>query len=258
MRVLFAEARRVLADDGVMWVNLGDSHVCSPKGSESKTHRLRGRSNHITTPARCGGKSGGGLASKQLLMMPARVAIALQEDGWILRNDVIWTKPNAMPSSVRDRLSNRYEHLFLFSKRSRYWFDLDAIREPHKTIDSFNRPDHVPKRQRNVGGRTGGFTRSSGTLTYPEGGKNPGDVWSISTRPYPAAHFAVFPIELPIRCIKAGCKPGGTVLDPFSGSGTTGASARRLGRRYIGIDLNSDYHDLAKERFAQGVLGSAG
>jgi len=83
-------------------------------------------------------------------------------------------------------------------------------------------------------------------------------VWSISTRPYPAAHFAVFPIELPIRCIKAGCKPGGTVLDPFSGSGTTGASARRLGRRYIGIDLNSDYHDLAKERFAQGVLGSAG
>ncbi|WP_055695952.1 DNA-methyltransferase [Streptomyces prasinopilosus] len=222
MRALFAEARRVLTDDGTCWVNLGDSYVCSPKGSESKTDGLVGRSNHLTTPAGSGGKNGGGLAAKQLIGIPWRVAFALQDDGWVLRNEIIWHKPNAMPEPVRDRLSTRHEHLFLFSKSRRYHFDLDAIREPMPRSESK--------------------------------GRNPGDVWSISTRPFPEAHFAVFPIDLPIRCIKAGCKPGGTVLDPFSGSGTTGAAARQLGRRYVGIDLNSAYHDLAKDRFAQGAL----
>lgn len=220
MRRLFAEARRVLADDGTLWLNLGDSYVCSPKGSESKTDGLVGRSNHLTTPAGSGGKSGGGLAAKQLLGIPWRTAFALQDDGWLLRNEIIWHKPNAMPESVRDRLSSRHEHLFLFAKSQRYAFDLDAIRE-----------------------------RKANSL-----GRNPGDVWTITTKPYPAAHFAVFPIDLPLRCIKAGCKPGGTVLDPFSGSGTTGDAARRLGRKYVGIDLNPAYHDLARERFAQGVF----
>jgi len=210
MRALFAEARRVLADDGTLWLNLGDSYVCSPKGSASVTSGLNGRSNHLTTPAGSGGKSGGGLAAKQLIGIPWRTAFALQDDGWILRNEIIWQKPNAMPEPVRDRLSKAHEHLFLFVKSSRNWFEKD--------------PQHR------------------------------GDVWSIATRPYPAAHFAVFPIDLPLRCIKAGCKPGGTVLDPCSGSGTTGAAARQLGRKYVGIDLNPAYHELAKDRFAQGVL----
>lgn len=210
MRQVFAEARRVLADDGTLWLNLGDSYVCSPKGSESVTHGLRGRSNHPTTPAGSGGKNGGGLGAKQLIGIPWRVAFALQDDGWILRNEIIWSKPNAMPEPVRDRLSKVHEHLFLFVKSPRNWFEKD--------------PNYR------------------------------GDVWPIATRPYPAAHFAVFPIDLPLRCIKSGCKPGGTVLDPFSGSGTAGAAARQLGRRYIGIDLNPAYHNLAKGRFAQGVL----
>ncbi|MFF2650566.1 DNA-methyltransferase [Streptomyces sp. NPDC058045] len=247
MRSVFSEARRVLADDGTLWLNLGDSYVCSPKGSESKKHGLKGRSNHTTTPAGKGGKNGGGLAAKQLLGIPWRVAFALQEDGWILRSEIIWHKPNAMPESVRDRLASRHEHLFMFAKSSRYWFDLDSVREPH--APSNLRP-YTTRRGYAAPGQTVNVkSRPSG-----ERGRNPGDVWTVATRPYPAAHFATFPLELPIRCIKAGCQPGGTVLDPFSGSGTTGAAARQLGRRYIGIDLNPAYHDLARARFAQGVL----
>ncbi|WAL93946.1 DNA-methyltransferase [Streptomyces sp. Je 1-369] len=249
MRALFAEARRVLAEDGTLWLNLGDSYVCSPKGSESKVNSLNGRSNHLTTPAGSGGKSGGGLSAKQLIGIPWRVAFALQDDDWILRNEIIWDKPNAMPESVRDRLSSRHEHLFLLTKSPRYAFDLDAVREPHSAPDRTAGANAFRARDLNHQ-RTG-----TGSYTGPHArGRNPGDVWSMSTRPYPAAHFATFPIDLPLRCIKAGCRPGGTVLDPFSGSGTTGAAARQLGRKYIGIDLNAAYHDLAKERFAQGVL----
>lgn len=253
MRRVFAEARRVLADDGTLWLNLGDSYVCSPKGTESKTNSLNGRSNHLTTPAGSGGKNGGGLAPKQLIGIPWRVAFALQDDGWILRNEIIWHKPNAMPESVRDRLSGRHEHLFLLTKSARYAFDLDAIREPHA----------APERKagaRAFGARDASHQRTAtGAYAGPDArGRNPGDVWSIATRPYPAAHFATFPIDLPLRCIKAGCKPNGVVLDPFSGSGTTGAAARQLGRKYIGIDLNPEYHGLARERFAQGVLDFGG
>lgn len=264
MRAVFAEARRVLADDGTLWLNLGDSYVCGPKGSASKTSGLDGRSNHATTPPGSGGKNGGGLAAKQLLGIPWRTAFALQDDAWILRNEIVWHKPNAMPESVRDRLSSRHEHLFLFAQQPRYWFDLDPIREPHvignggrqraaaRGTNDYADSDHKFRtRHRATDNGNSGLATGSG---YNPNGRNPGDVWSITTRPYPAAHFATFPLDLPLRCIKAGCKPGGTVLDPFSGSGTTGAAARQLGRRYIGIDLNPDYHDLAKGRFAQGVL----
>jgi site-specific DNA-methyltransferase (cytosine-N4-specific) len=271
MRRLFAEVRRVLADDGTLWLNLGDSYAMDSKWGGS-TGGKHARALH-------GGGDGRkerrftGLPDKNLMGMPWRTAFALQDDGWILRNEIIWAKPNAMPESVRDRLSNRHEHLFLFAKQPRYWFDLDAIREP------LARPGALAEGivfggAKGPGGKLGGSGRRSGGnrsvygVRHPETdyredrdhdpanarGRNPGDVWSITTRPYPAAHFAVFPIDLPLRCIKAGCKPGGTVLDPFSGSGTTGAAARQLGRRYVGIDLNPAYHDLAKARFAQGVL----
>lgn len=228
MRAVFAEVRRVLADDGALWLNLGDSYG----------------------------------PSKQLQGIPWRVAFALQDDGWILRNEIIWSKPNAMPESVRDRLGNRHEYLFLFAKKPRYWFDLDAIREPHtsersrlKAGTSIGGQSRAGKATAiGVGDRRGGAAHGDLSATSHPLGRNPGDVWTIPVGRYPEAHFATFPIELPTRCIKAGCKPGGTVLDPFSGSGTTGAAARQLGRKYIGIDLSPAYHDLAKDRFAQGVL----
>jgi site-specific DNA-methyltransferase (cytosine-N4-specific) len=248
MRTLFAEARRVLADDGTLWLNLGDSYAAAGGHTDpGGTSQLQGRRVQLmqNMPSKPADRP-----KKNLLGIPWRTAFALQDDGWILRNEIIWHKPNAMPESVRDRLSSRHEHLFLFAKSERYAFDLDPIREPIAH----------PGKSRSVGRHQSGTDKAHGrgqTGLLSDGhpaGRNPGDVWSIPTRPYPAAHFAVFPIDLPLRCIKAGCRPGGTVLDPFSGSGTTGAAARQLDRRYIGIDLNPAYHDLAKERFAQGAF----
>jgi site-specific DNA-methyltransferase (cytosine-N4-specific) len=159
-----------------------------------------------------------------------------------------------MPESVTDRLSNRYEHVFLFSKSRRYWFDIDPIREPCSTLDpsdpSFRangksngrRKDHAaPPGNRPQTNLVSTGSRQVGS----DKGRNPGDVWSIATRHFPEAHFATYPVDLPQRCILAGCKPGGTVLDPFSGSGTTGLAAQRTGRKYIGIDLNAEYLDLS-------------
>jgi site-specific DNA-methyltransferase (cytosine-N4-specific) len=256
MRALFAEARRVLADDGTLWLNLGDSYAYPPGSTHKQGQTGQRRDCTFTADAIRGTTS---LPTKNLIGVPWRTAFALQDDGWILRNEIIWYKHNAMPESVTDRLSTRHEHLFLFAKNQRYWFDLDSIREPLARPEALSE-SIVFGGSKGPGGKLGGSARRSGgnVSVYGAGGsakgRNPGDVWDITTKPYPAAHFAVFPIELPIRCIKAGCKQGGTVLDTFSGSGTTGAAARQLGRKYIGIDLNSGYHALAVERFAQGVL----
>lgn len=246
MRAVFAEAKRALAKDGTCWINLGDSYY-SGKGEPTQPD--------LKNVARRPGKRvldgpSFGLARKNLVGIPWRVALALQDDGWVLRNDVIWHKPNAMPESIGDRLATRYEHVFLLTRSSRYWFDLDAIRE------EAGRPRKSGSRTSSEGylSAHGDVHRGLGAHHAHPAGRNPGDVWSIATRPYPGAHFAAMPINLPVRCIKAGCKPGGTVLDPFSGSGTTGGAARLLGRKYIGIDLSAAYHDLAKKRFAQGVL----
>lgn len=204
---VFREARRVLADDGTLWLNLGDSYSSGARTSYADTGKASGRIGTTRQPS--------SLPGKNLLGIPWRVAFALQDDGWLLRNDIIWNKPNAMPESVTDRLSTRHEHLFLLAKSQRYWFDLDPIRE----------------------------------------GRNPGDVWAIPTQPFSEAHFATMPPALAERCIKAGCKPHGTVLDPFSGSGTTGYAAAKHDRRYIGIDLNADYLDLSlRTRLAQPAL----
>lgn len=255
MRRLFAEARRVLADHGTLWLNLGDSYAFPP-GSAGRQGNGQRKGRTFTVEGLRGTTA---LPPKNLMGIPWRVAFALQDDGWILRNEIIWSKPNAMPESVTDRLSTRHEHLFLFVKKQRYWFDLDAIREPLARPEAL-REGIVFGGSKGPGGKIGGSARRSGGNVSVYGtkgsakGRNPGDVWEITTKPYPAAHFAVFPIDLPIRCIKAGCRPGGTVLDPFSGSGTTGAAARQLDRRYIGIDLNPAYHDLAKDRFAQGAF----
>lgn len=244
---VFREARRVLADDGTLWLNLGDSYSGGSRSTfDTNGGKARGRGHAEARPV-------SGLPDKNLIGIPWRVAFALQDDGWILRNDVIWAKPNAMPESVTDRLSTRHEHLFLLAKSPRYFFDLDAIRVDHAetTIAAATRarkPYAAPGQRANL--KTRGMN---------EIGANPGDVWSIPTQPFPGAHFAVYPPTLPERCILAGCKPGGIVLDPFSGSGTTGLAAARHGRRYVGIDLNADYLELSlKTRLAQGALDLEG
>lgn len=215
--------------------------------------------------------------AKNLMGIPWRVAFALQDDGWILRNDIIWAKPNGMPESVTDRLSTKHEHMFMFSKSPRYWFDLDPIREPLA-------PASMTRLDQDLDGQMGSSRGNGGTYTMKavvpkrkgldekwnastglrpheghrgshESGRNPGDVWSIPTQPFSKAHFAVMPQALASRAIQAGCKPDGTVLDPFSGSGTTGLAAAKHGRRYVGIDLSSDYLDLSlRTRLAQSAL----
>lgn len=257
MRALFCELRRVLAPDGTLWLNIGDSYVSSPAGgtagligrATAKAQMTAGRSVHDW-----------GLPAKNLAGMPWRVAFALQADSWILRNDIVWHAANKMPESVTDRLSSRHEMVFLFSKSRTYWFDLDPIREPlaGEFLSSgarnprYGRPGGLmPSEQHGDHGRAPSYRPSPSSAqkfgSINQSGRNPGDVWEISTRPFSAAHFAVMPPALAERCIKAGCKPGGTVLDPFSGSGTTGLAATRLGRRYVGIDLNVEYLDLSLE-----------
>jgi len=243
MRAVFAEVRRVLADDGTLWLNLGDSYSSKTKGSGGTAKvTLAGPAKGSYFEPR---KFNTDRPEKNLLGIPWRVAFALQDDGWILRNDIIWSKPNAMPESVTDRMSTRHEHLFMLSKSPRYWFNLDPIREPSAAVAK-------PRALTEAWSASTGLAPHSGHRGTTNEGRNPGDVWSIPTRPFSAAHFAVFPQAIPERAILAGCKPGGTVLDPFSGSGTTGLAAAKHGRKYVGIDLNADYLDLSlRTRLAQ-------
>ena len=264
LRALFAEVRRVLADDGTLWLNLGDSYY-SGRGAPTQPD--------LKNPARRPGvravdKGGATWAKpKDLLGIPWRVAFALQDDGWTLRNDIIWAKPNGMPESVTDRLSTKHEHVFLLSKARRYWFDLDAVREAHSDATAARlasgpvaiaRRTPGEKRGPNIYGAAAGTNLTATGERHMSGapqGKNPGDVWTIPTVPFPGAHFATMPSALAERCIQAGCKPGGTVLDPFSGSGTTGLAAAKHGRRYVGIDLNADYLALSlRTQLAQGTF----
>jgi site-specific DNA-methyltransferase (cytosine-N4-specific) len=244
MRQVFAEVRRVLAADGTCWVNLDDSYAYPP-GSAGRQGNGQRKGRTFTAEGLRGTRA---LPPKNLMLIPERLAIALQDDGWTIRNRIVWHATNSQPESVTDRLAHRYETLLLLTRSKRYWFDLDAIRERQKTAGE----RHEGRSCGSGEGWPSEWAAKTRTLN-PKGG-NPGDVWVIPTRPYPEAHFAVFPIDLPVRCIKAGCKPGGTVLDPFSGSGTTGAASRQLGHPYIGIDLKPAYHDLAIKRYAQGVL----
>jgi DNA modification methylase len=266
LRAMFGEARRVLAEDGTCWLNLGDSYT---EGSAT----LSGLHSYVGTAL--AGRRTPGMAAKNLLGLPWRVALALQGDGWIIRNAIVWHKTNAMPESVRDRMNCRYELLFLLVKSRFYWFDLDPIRIPHGATGT-HRQSGMPVTRRHPGdGKHGGnrpdAARPGGTRRPKYGphaqevtgarrhqpqprrrmhpnGRNPGDVWSIPTRPYRGPHFAAFPAELPTRCIQAGCKPDGIVLDMFAGTGTTGLAALALGRRFTGIDLNPAFAALAAER----------
>ncbi|WP_075847935.1 site-specific DNA-methyltransferase [Saccharomonospora sp. CUA-673] len=231
LRHTFTEVRRVLDPRGTLWLNLGDGYSSNSDGYVCTRRR------NVRQPSY---RPAAGITHKSLVGIPWRVAFALQYDGWVIRNAIVWHKPNAMPESVRDRLSCRYEIVFLLTKQQDYYFNLDAIREPYTT-------DRPLRRKRRYGGNKGNAIATPWT---PKGkGKNPGDMWSISTRPLRQAHCAPFPIDLPLRCIAAGSPDGGRVLDPFSGAGTTGLAARHLGRFYQGIDLRPDYHDIALRRF---------
>ena len=217
---VFREVRRVLRDDGTLWLNLGDSYVSSPRGNKPK----------------------------DLIGIPWRVAFALQADGWWLRQDIIWSKPNPMPESVTDRCTKAHEYLFLLSKSARYHFDADAIKEP-MTASSATRLSQPglaeQKGSDRVPGKTNGAMKAVGGDT-----RNKRSVWTVATQPFSEAHFATFPPALIEPCILAGCPKGGTVLDPFGGAGTTGVVADRLGRDAILIELNPDYIKIAEKRLS--------
>lgn len=247
---VFREVRRVLRDDGTLWLNLGDSYCTTPKGNRGSG--INGTRFGSDEPAY--DKSNiPGLKHKDLIGIPWRVAFALQADGWWLRQDIIWAKPNPMPESVTDRCTKAHEYIFLLTKSARYFYDVDAIREPHiwaddprndgqrHTYSDSSKHNQVdPDRQR---------TKTDCVSFHPNG-RNRRSVWTVSTTPYKGAHFATFPPKLIEPCILAGSRPGDTVLDPFNGSGTTGQVALQNGRDYIGIELNPAYIELTNKRLS--------
>jgi site-specific DNA-methyltransferase (cytosine-N4-specific) len=203
---IFAEARRVLADDGVLWLNIGDGFTSGNRGwrAPDKKNPARAMSTRPNTPE--------GLKSKDLLGVPWRLAFALQDDGWYLRTDIVWNKPNAMPESVKDRPNRSHEFIFMFTKSERYRYYREAVVE--------------------------------------ENGRNLRSVWHVNTKPFPEAHFATFPPSLIEPCILSSTLPGDMILDPFFGSGTVGLVAKGFGRKYIGIELNPDYVEIATKRLS--------
>jgi DNA modification methylase len=244
---VFRDVRRVLRDDGTLWLNLGDSYNAY-NGNRGASSGSANQRHHEIMPALPGGAglTVPGLKNKDLIGIPWRVAFALQADGWYLRQDIIWHKPNPMPESVRDRCTKAHEYIFLLSKGPRYYFDSEAIKEPAvSTAPSGN----------GFAGRQGGsrdLPMSGGTGTadrwQPGGTRNRRSVWTVATRPFKGAHFATFPPDLIEPCILAGAPLGGTVLDPFSGAGTTGLVCQQTGRGYVGVELNPTYLELQRQR----------
>lgn len=211
---LFREARRTLADNGTLWLNIGDSYTSGGRTWRGADAKNKGRAMDYRAP------TPEGLKPKDLIGVPWKLAFALQDDGWYLRTDIIWNKPNCQPESVKDRPTRAHEYVFLFSKSEKYYYDWQAIIEPA----------YDPK----------------------QNSKNRRTVWNINTEPYPGSHFAVYPKALVRLCVAAGSPNNGRVLDPFFGSGTTGVVCNELGRDCIGIELNMDYAELARERLLLG------
>lgn len=227
LRSVFAQCRRVLKESGTFWLNLGDKY--------------------------CHG---------ELLGLPWKTALALKDDGWLLRADIIWHKPNAMPASVKNRPTTDHEYLFLFAKNQRYYYDADSIREPHITFSPesrmkggrghFGKVNGTPEQGKNGGNPN--LHDGRWDQAFHPGGRNRRTVWSIPLSKFRGAHFAVFPEKLVELCVRAGCPEQGIVLDPFIGSGTTAVVAQRLGRNYAGIDLNPFYCEIARSRLYQQVF----
>ena len=235
---VFACVWDVLEDDGTLWVNIGDTYVGSgDKGNIRDPKNPEGRNGQETSK----NKKVNGIPAKNMIGIPWRLAFALQDFGWYLRQDIIWHKPNPMPEPIKDRCVKSHEYIFLLSKKPRYYFDYEAIQEPanYPNDDRGARTDIRRGTEANsVSGKTGEV-------------RNKRDVWTVATRPYSGAHFAVYPEELIEPCVLAGSRIGDIVLDPFFGSGTTGAVAQKLGRKYIGCELNQEYESLQNERLSQ-------
>jgi DNA modification methylase len=251
---VFAEVHRVLRDDGTLWLNLGDSYARNPaKGGSGPSGKNREWYGDNYGSAQ-GAPIPEGLKEKDLIGIPWRVAFALQDFGWYLRQEIIWHKPNPMPESVTDRCTKAHEHIFLLSKSPRYYFDHEAIKEP---VVCTKKPGRKIKETHHYGAGNGGNSGLNGLLSRYHNGdapthRNRRSVWSVPTRAFKGAHFATFPEQLIEPCILAGAPIGGTVLDPFMGSGTTAVVAERLGRQWIGCELNAQYADIAYERIAAG------
>ncbi len=253
MVAVFREVWRVLRKDGTVWLNLGDSYASTTSGTgalggsfASERSQWEGHTTRTEIPS--------GLKPKDLCGIPWRVAFALQADGWWLRQEIIWSKPNPMPESVTDRCTKSHESIFLLAKSKKYYYDAEAIAEKsiYGDIDKRSGKGNI----RYEGKRTSGDPSKDGQQSFVtiDETRNRRSVWTITTKPYKAAHFATFPPDLIEPCIKAGCPEGGTVLDPFNGSGTTGDVCRKLGRKSIGIELNAEYNLLAAHRLRQEVL----
>jgi DNA modification methylase len=263
MRMIFEQVRRVLKPQGTLWLNLGDIYVSYPGNRGASIGKANRRHHDImpSIPARSG-LSCKSLKNKDLVGIPWRVAFALQSDGWYLRQDIIWHKPNPMPESVRDRCTKAHEYIFLLSKSARYYFDYEVIKEPAKygwrgsEFHTGKTGEHQLGRAQKVRPSVakGGFKSKGeplpGRLPFRaiREWRNKRSVWTVATRPFKGAHFATFPPDLIEPCILAGCPPGGTVLDPFFGAGTTGLVAKKHGRNWIGIELNEAYAQMAQER----------
>lgn len=211
---LFREARRTLSDEGTLWLNIGDSYTSGGRTWRDADAKNKGRAMDYRAP------TPQGLKPKDLIGVPWKLAFALQADGWYLRTDIIWNKPNCQPESVKDRPTRAHEYVFLLSKSEKYYYDWQAVMEPAAD----------PKQK----------------------SKNRRTVWNINTEPYPGSHFAVYPKALVRICIAAGSSKNGRVLDPFFGSGTTGVVCNELGRDCVGIELNAEYAELARERLLRG------
>lgn len=268
---VFREVRRVLRDDATLWLNLGDSYG-APGGSIragfNERYHGRGGEKQTAIGANTASATAKGVyrspRSKQLLGMPWRVVLALQADGWVLRQDIIWAKPNPMPESVRDRCTKAHEYIFLLSKSPKYYFDHKAMQEPsvganandltgrskqRGMADTFKRKGS--KRAQVIPGQTVGTHREDRAESeYPLETRNRRDVWTVASQPFKEAHFATFPPALIEPCVLAGCPVGGTVLDPFSGAGTTVMVAERHGRQGLGIELNPEYIEISLKRIA--------
>ena len=287
---VFREVRRLLRDDGTLWLNLGDSYASSGATDSRESNRTSTPgAGVIPRSAKRSAPTPLGLKQKDLIGIPWRVAFALQADGWYLRQDIIWSKPNPMPESVRDRCTKAHEYLFLLSKSPRYHFDAEAIKEPAaassvarlaQNVEAQKGSDRVPgktngpmkavrsaansfkregsKREQAIPGQAVGTHRPDREESdYDIDMRNKRSVWNVATKPFREAHFATFPEELIEPCILAGARAGDLVLDPFMGAGTTAVVADRLGRRFVGAELNPAYAAIAEKRLRDGQPGLA-
>jgi len=246
---VFREVKRVLRDDGTLWLNLGDSYA-SYRDGKATPDTTRGDSEGTLVPKGSAKNrmastfAGSSVKHKDLIGIPWRVAFALQADGWYLRQDIIWHKPNPMPESVTDRCTKAHEYIFLLSKSPKYYFNHEAIKEPSV------QPERSGKLERSfsTGNPDAVLRQDVGRAVMRTETRNKRSVWTVTTKPFKGAHFATFPQDLIEPCILAGCPEGGTVLDPFGGAGTTGLVASRHGRNAILCELNPEYAEIARIR----------